>query len=233
MLEVETVSRSAEMKRSNTSRQRCFALTFIIFLASASMPALSEPEVSPGVAPLKLDIPKLDTPIRRKPLKGSVQHNQHMKPPPAQPVRARTPQTGNATNNGLAGKATADNGGILKGKAKQDKSDALTAIVQSGIGIIGVKFIMGFGRPPIINRVFPGTPAFEKGLRTNDIIIAVDGIPTFGLTKDEVYNMIVGTPHTPVTISFRRKNDFQVRTMDRMDFNEITDPQVRRDYQSM
>jgi len=217
------------MKQLNIGRQWPFALTLIL-LTSGTVPGLSEPEATVG-GQLRLDIPKMDTPIKRKPLKGSVQHNQHLKPPP--PVKARTPQTGNASNNGLAGKATADNGGMLKGKAKQDKNDALSAAVQSGIGIIGVKFIMGFGRPPTINRVFPGTPASEKGLRPNDIIIAVDGIPTFGLTKDEVYNMIIGTPHTPVTISVRRNKDFQVRTMERMDFNDITDPQVRRDYQNM
>jgi C-terminal processing protease CtpA/Prc len=217
------------MKQLNTGRQWPFALTLVILLTSGTVPAVSEPEVPPG-AQLKLDIPKMDTPIKRKPLKGSIQHTLQLKPPP---VKARTPQTGNAASNGLAGKATADNASVLKGKAKQDKNDALSAAVQSGIGIIGVKFIMGFGRPPTINRVFPGTPAMEKGLRPNDIIIAVDGIPTFGLTKDEVYNMIIGTPHTPVTISVRRKNDFQVRTMERMDFNDITDPQVRRDYQNM
>jgi len=178
---------------------------------------------------LKLDVPKMDQAKKRTPLKGSVQHSEKLQPP-----KPRTPKTATVTSSpGLAGKATADNGSMLKGKAKQDKNDTLNALVQSGIGIIGVKFMMGFGRPPTINRVFPGTPASEKGLRPNDIIIAVDGIPTYGLTKDEVYNMIVGTPRTPVTISVRRKNDFQVHTMERMDLNDIADPQVRRDYQNM
>jgi len=184
-------------------------------------------------AQLKLDIPKLDLSLKRKkmaPLKGSVRHSEKI------PSKAKAPQTGYAganQNTGVLGKGTADKSGFLKGKAKQDRSDTLSAELQSGIGIIGVKFIMAFGRPPVINRVFPGTPAAENGLRPNDVIVAVDGIPTFGLTKDEVYNMIVGTPRTPVTISFRRKSDFQVRTMQRMDFNDITDPQIRRDYQNM
>lgn len=207
-----------------------FALAGVILQASVVLPVLSEPEAPPTVVPqLKPDVPKMDKLKKRTPLKGSVQHTEKF-----QPARARTPKTASVTTSpGLAGKATADNSAMLKGKAKQDKTDTLSAAVQSGIGIIGVKFMMGFGRPPTINRVFPGTPAMEKGLRPNDIIVAVDGIPTFGLTKDEVYNMIIGTPRTPVTISVRRKNDFQVHTMERMDLNDIADPQVRRDYQNM
>lgn len=182
---------------------------------------------------LKIDVPKLDMSTKNKnatPLKGSVVHSEQVVP------KLKAPQNGYAAgsaNNGLSGKATSDRGGFLRAKAKRERQDNLRALVESGIGIIGVKFVMAFGRPPVINRVFPGTPAFEQGLRPNDIIVAVDGVPTSGLTKNEVYNMIVGTPHTPVTISVRRRSDFQVKTMDRMDFNELTDPQVRRDYQSM
>ena len=221
------------MKRFKRRAYSLLSATAILYTASGLAVAVGGPEA--GIAQLKLDVPKLDMSHRKKstPLKGSVQHSEQLQTP----AKAKAPQSGNVAANsgkGLAGKATADNSSLLKGKAKrEDKQDSLSALVQSGIGIIGVKFIMGFGRPPTINRVFPGTPASEKGLRANDIIVAVDGIPTFGLSKDEVYNMIVGTPHTPVTISVRRKNDFQVRTMERMDFNEITDPQVRRDYQSM
>lgn len=233
MLDIDRVTSSDEMKKSKRRAYSLLFLTAVLYAASGLAVAIGGPEA--GIAQLKLDVPKLDVPRRKKvsPLKGSVQHSEQVQTQ----VRARTPQNGNAAANsgkGLAGKASADSSNLLKGKAKrEDKQDSLSALVQSGIGIIGVKFVMGFGRPPTINRVFPGTPASENGLRANDIIVAVDGIPTFGLTKDEVYNMIVGTPHTPVTISVRRKNDFQVRTMERMDFNDITDPQVRRDYQSM
>jgi hypothetical protein len=191
-----------------------------------TLPVLGQSTVEGGDAVLKPDVPKLGRAKKKVPLKGSVQHSEKIGP--------KSALNGNAKDgNDLNGKAAANNDNLFRGKAKHDKSPILNAETESGIGIIGVKFVLGFGRPPIINRVFPGTPASENGLRPNDIIVAVDGIPTYGLTKDEVYNMIVGTPHTPVSISFLRNKDFQVRKMDRMDFNDITDPRVRRDYQSM
>ncbi len=191
---------------------------------------------------LKSDTPKLDKSLERVPLKGGVQHN--VTPPPPHKLdgtaQSGTPDRTKALKAKTAQDATTlkskignDLTNLLKRKPQKDKEQVLSADATSGIGIIGVKFVMAMGRPPIINRVFPGTPASEKGLRTNDIIIAVDGVPTFGLTKDEVYNMIVGTPNTPVTISVRRNQDFEVCKMLRMDFNDIKDPRVRRDYQSM
>jgi PDZ domain len=178
-------------------------------------------------AVLKPDVPKFDGEAgKRKPLKGAIQHSEKIVPKSA---------LKGGTNDGanLSGKGSMDSGHSLRGKAKSERAQILNAEAQSGVGIIGVKFVMGMGRPPTIYRVFPGTPAWENGLRARDIIVAVDGIPTFGLSKDEVYNMIVGAPHTPVTISFRRNSDFQVRKMERMDFNDITDPRVRQDYQNM
>jgi hypothetical protein len=211
------------MKRSK------LILYLLLVLALASgLPILAE-SVAESDALLKLDVPKLDRPPKkRQPLKGAVQHSEKILPKSTLKAGAGATDGGN-----LSGKASADNGRLLRQKAKAEKKQTLNAETQLGIGIIGVKFVMGSGRPPIINRVFPGTPAWEKGLRPRDIIIAVDGIPTFGLSKDEVYNMIVGMPHTPVTISFRRNSDFQVRKMERMDFNDITDPRVRQDYQNM
>jgi len=201
-------------------------------LTLSSVPiAFGEPEAEPM---LKLDIPRMAAPP--PPLKGSVQQN--AAPPAATPIK---PLNGGASDGAkpLNGKANSTNkplGGLFKRKPKLDaavKQEALDAQATLGIGIIGVKFVMAMGRPPVINRVFPGTPAFEQGLKTDDIIVAVDGVPTFGLTKDEVFNMIVGTPNTSVSISVRHNQDFRVCKMMRMDFNDIKDPRVRRDYQSM
>jgi PDZ domain len=191
--------------------------------------ALGEPEAEPL---LKLDVPRLAAP--KPPLKGSVQQTVTPTPPVApKPLNGAATDTSKTLN----GKANSKSiGGLFKRKPKIDvevKQDTLNAQAQLGIGIIGVKFVMALGRPPVINRVFPGTPAFEQGLKRDDIIVAVDGVPTFGLTKDEVFNMIVGTPNTPVSISIRHNQDFRVCKMIRMDFNDIKDPQVRRDYQSM
>jgi len=202
----------------------------LAFLSVSVIPvALGEPEAEPL---LKLDVPRLAAP--KPPLKGSVQQNVAPTPPVAPKPLSGAASDSNKTLNGKANSKSI--GGLFKRKPKVDaevKQDTLNAQAQLGIGIIGVKFVMALGRPPVINRVFPGTPAFEQGLKRDDIIVAVDGVPTFGLTKDEVFNMIVGTPNTPVSISIRHNQDFRVCKMIRMDFNDIKDPQVRRDYQSM
>jgi hypothetical protein len=123
------------------------------------------------------------------------------------------------------------NGAPLKAGANNNSLQANAATnVPNGIGIIGVKFLLSFGRMPIINRVFPGTPAWTMGLKAADVIVAVDGVPTLGLSKEDVYGMIVGKPDTEVTISIRRNGDFIAKTMKRMDFNDIPDPAVRQDY---
>ncbi len=182
---------------------------------------------------LKPDIPKLDlTAPKSKTLKGGVQHQET--------AGIAAPSTPKKLSTGAFD--------VFK-KKKQEKLSGQTAKVapettlksgaannllntqmQSGVGIIGVKFLLPIGHMPIINRVFPGTPAWEVGLHARDIIVAVDGVPTLGLSKEDVYNMIVGKPETEVTISIRRGADFLAKTMKRMDFNDIPDPLVRQDY---
>lgn len=180
------------------------------------------PELKPDLP--KLDIHKPEKPAEiRHPLKGSIQHSEH--------IKDRNQLNGNLGQGAMDSGKEKDS---LKGNLRGGRvRGGLTQAANSGLGIIGVKFIMGFGRPPTINRVFPGTPAAEAGMRPRDVIIAVDGIPTFGLSKDEVYSMIVGKPNTEVTISFQRNRDFQVRKLTRMDLYQIPDPQVRRDYLNM
>ncbi|MBY0545735.1 MAG: PDZ domain-containing protein [Candidatus Obscuribacterales bacterium] len=129
----------------------------------------------------------------------------------------------------FGGRLGTPNGG-LRGRTDDSLSRPLAVQAQSSIGIIGVKFVATNGAPPVINQVFPGTPADEKGLHINDRIVAVDGVPTAGLTKDEVFDLIVGSPGTPVTLSIMRGNDFSAIHCVRMDINELTDPRVRRDY---
>lgn len=182
---------------------------------------------------LKPDTPKLDTTIPKSKmmLKGGVEHHE-------------AGDTSNKLSTGAStstAKIKANKFKFQTATAKPDRSkplrssindggNRLSAAAESGIGIIGVKFVLAFGRPPVINRVFPGTPAAQVGLRNNDVIVAVDGVPTFGLSKEEVYQMIIGSPGTPVTVSVSRNGDITARSMTRMDFNDLTDPMVRRDY---
>lgn len=145
------------------------------------------------------------------PLVGGVQHNQNVKP-----------------------KKLKFLGGARRAESKplnaSVKDQALNAQAQSSIGIVGVKFISTVGHAPVINLVFPGTPAQKVGFQVNDVIVAVDGVPTTGLSKDEIFDLIVGTPGTSVTISINRRGEFMPITCTRMDINELTDPRVRRDY---
>lgn len=57
-----------------------------------------------------------------------------------------------------------------------------------------------------VNEVIENAPADKAGLKTNDIIIAVDGKPTAGRFLDEVVKDIRGEEGTVVTLSVTRKN---------------------------
>lgn len=176
---------------------------------------------------LKPDVPKLDTPVEapQKTLKGNIQHSHQQGEPPRKPLSTGTNRTGSAL--GLPGLGRLGSRSPMKAQARNNPLDAS---ILAGIGIIGVKFEMAMGRPPTIKLVFTGTPASDQGIQVDDVIVAVDGIPTYGLTKEEVYDLIVGTPHTAVTLSLQRGGDFSVKRLTRMDFNEITDPKVKADY---
>jgi len=72
------------------------------------------------------------------------------------------------------------------------------------LGILGIKFLKENGKLPQIARVFPGTPAERSHLQKGDCITAVDGVPTVNLTKDEMYDLLVGTPGTRVRLDIQR-----------------------------
>jgi PDZ domain len=211
------------------------AMGAALLLSSLSFPVFASQSTDSDPV-LKMDVPKLDQLPQRKTLKGGVFHHEALAP------KVNKLQTGTSNLNASVKaqsqesklKTQAPKKGILsmfKGRAAREKQhEPFNLVVPDGVGIIGVKFVLGFGLPPTINRVFPGTPAHSAGLREKDIIVAVDGVPTSGLTKEEVYQMIVGLPDTPVTVSVLRNGDFLAKTMNRMDFNDIPDPEVKHDY---
>lgn len=210
--------------------QRLWAMLSMaaILLMTASTPSSALAEDAEIL--LKPDVPKMDTPIqpKRQTLKGSVEHQVKGAGAPK-----KNPLAGKLNSSGQQGVLAGPGVGALDRKkplSGKTGTQNLSGATLAGIGIIGVKFMMTFGQPPIINKVFPGTPAFIEGVRPNDVIVAVDGVPTYGLTKEEVYDLIVGTPNTQVTLSLQRGGDFTVRKMHRMDFNDIPDPNVKRDY---
>lgn len=231
-IKISLASCADRVRMMSISRARA-CLAVVIVSVSAGAPGLAAPP-SDGEPILKLDVPKMDQMPQHKTLKGGVFHHETVAPRPSKLQAGASNLKANVRTQDSKLKSQAPKKGLLnlfKGKASHEKtSEQLNALAQTGVGIIGVKFVIGFGLPPTINRVFPGTPAYQAGLRNNDVIVAVDGVPTSGLTKEEVYAMIVGLPDTPVTVSVLRNGDFIAKTMNRMDFNDIPDPEVKQDY---
>lgn len=56
----------------------------------------------------------------------------------------------------------------------------------------------------VITQVLEDSPASEAGLRGGDVIVAVDGISTAGLSLEQVSQMIRGTEGTDVVLTLRR-----------------------------
>ena len=50
----------------------------------------------------------------------------------------------------------------------------------------------------------------------------VDGVPTTGLNKDEIYGMLVGQPKTSVKIKFSRGDATLVKTLTRMKLQDLS-----------
>ncbi|MSN96995.1 S41 family peptidase [Campylobacter sp. FMV-PI01] len=51
------------------------------------------------------------------------------------------------------------------------------------------------------------TPADKAGIKSNDVILRIDGNATLGITLDEAVNKMRGEPKTPITITIFRKGE--------------------------
>lgn len=221
------------MKRPGIKLSNIVSAVAALLLMSSSLAPASLAQADSALAPaLKSMSPQLDPNADKKPkpLQATIQHNEAAPnlQPQKKPMRAAV--SGGGFMGRLRGGARNADQDPLRGRADSPQINPFAVQATSGYGIIGVKFVLTPGRPPIINRVFMGTPAAKVGLAPDDAIIAVDGVPTFGLTKEEVYDLIIGSPGTSVNVSIRRNGDFRVVSCTRMDINDITDPVVRRDY---
>ena len=222
------------------------ALTFlstgpVLLLASlVALIALPLPAALAADEPvLKPDVPKFDATDSpdRSTLKGTIEHRLSV-PPPA-PRKSKKLNAATSANNNkppdfqLSGaqRAQRDRERVLKARAQEQALKARQPFtIEQSVGIIGVRFHKLPDGPAVINTVFAGTPAAKSGMHVDDQIVAVDGVPTRNLNKDQCYDLIVGSPDTPVTLSVLRRQNFDVKQMVRMDFNDIPDPLVRRDY---
>ncbi len=57
-----------------------------------------------------------------------------------------------------------------------------------------------------IMHLIADSPALKAGLRSHDVIAAIDGTPTTKLCRDEAFMRIRGQPGTPVRLTVRRSN---------------------------
>ncbi len=87
----------------------------------------------------------------------------------------------------------------LKGNIREDELKP-----QTGIGVIGLRFIHQSGYSSYIEQVYPNSPASKVGLRPKDLIFAIDGVRTDYLTSDAVYEMLSGEPGSKVKIFITR-----------------------------
>ncbi len=85
-----------------------------------------------------------------------------------------------------------------------DKYKEFMEETEGEFGGIGIEISMEKGRPIVVAPI-EGTPAFKAGLRTGDVIIAVDGEDTFGKTLLEIVKKIRGKPGTKVKLTIMRK----------------------------
>jgi carboxyl-terminal processing protease len=72
---------------------------------------------------------------------------------------------------------------------------------------IGAQVTMNKDNQPVIVAPLEGSPAEKAGVKTGDIILAVDGKSTAGLSLTEVVLMIRGPAGTTVTLTVQREGD--------------------------
>lgn len=117
---------------------------------------------------------------------------------------------------------------ILKGTVKEDVSGAKQL---TGIGVIGIRFIHQSGFPSYIEQIYSNSPASRSGLRSKDLIFAIDGIRTDRLNSDSVYQLLAGDPGTKVKIFITRGQSMFNIELVREDLANLS-PEIQNRYLS-
>jgi len=78
---------------------------------------------------------------------------------------------------------------------------------QSRFGGIGASVTVNNDKQPVIVAPLPDTPAARAGIKTGDIILAVDDRPTEGLSLTETVLLIRGPVGTPVRVLILREGE--------------------------
>jgi hypothetical protein len=78
-----------------------------------------------------------------------------------------------------------------------------------GHGIVGIDILIHPDRYPVIQAVFPGTPAQKAGLLPGDTIVAVNGIQTVDKSRSAVDRMISDRPGARVDFTIARHGEIR------------------------
>lgn len=82
----------------------------------------------------------------------------------------------------------------------------LLSMAEGAFGGIGVEVGVRDGYPTVIAPI-EGTPAWEAGLRSGDVLVAIDGKSTFGLAVEDVADRLRGTEGTQVKVRVSREGE--------------------------
>ncbi len=83
---------------------------------------------------------------------------------------------------------------------------SLRATTEGVYGGVGIEVTVRDGYPTVIAPI-EGTPAWEAGLHSGDVIVDIDGKSTFDLTVQEVADRLRGPEGTKVTIKVSREGE--------------------------
>ncbi len=93
---------------------------------------------------------------------------------------------------------------LVSGPEGAQPAPAPAAAPQEFGGVGAVLNLDGYART-VVNSVVPGSPAARAGLKPGDGIIAVDGVPTAGMTLQAVTEKVRGTVGTKVVFDVQPK----------------------------
>lgn len=75
---------------------------------------------------------------------------------------------------------------------------------QGGHGVVGLDMAIRPGNYPMIQSVFPGTPAHQQGIRPHDVLVAINGTRTFNKDVNEVDALISDVPGDVISLTLLR-----------------------------